>query len=252
LLRHIADGDPVTVPSRTAKEIGINRTTLVRLLSTLEDEGMIERRRDGAGYSLGPGIRQMCARALFSADVLQIADPVLADLTAALSLSSHLAVLDGKSVVYLLRRVPNLRLVSNVQIGTRLDAYSVNVGRIILAYMPENLVRTIFAGVDFTTVTEQTPKTVDALVVQLKRDRKLGLAWSDSNFEIGVSSVAAAVFDQLGRPIGAINVTGATSAFDRTPGRRQEIGAEVAQAATRISQQMGYVVSSEPPQGIPR
>lgn len=243
LLRHIANGDPVRVPSRTAKEIGINRTTLVRLLHTLEVEGMIERLRDGKGYGLGPGIRQLCARALFSADVVQIADAFLVELTETLRLSSHLAVLDGTSVVYLLRRVPNLHLVSNVHIGSRLSAYSVNAGRIILAYLSENAIRSLFEGVEFKAVTEQTPKTLNELFTLLDQDRATGLSWSDAGFEIGISSVAAAVFDHTGQVVASINVTGPTAAFDTYPDRRHEIGAAVASAAREISLQLGYNVS---------
>ena len=38
LLRRIAEGDAVTNMSRTARELGINRTTLLRLLHALESE----------------------------------------------------------------------------------------------------------------------------------------------------------------------------------------------------------------------
>jgi len=56
LLRHIADGDPVTSMSETAKTLKINRTTLLRLLYTLESEGFVERRSDEGGYQVGPSL----------------------------------------------------------------------------------------------------------------------------------------------------------------------------------------------------
>jgi DNA-binding IclR family transcriptional regulator len=238
LLRHIADGDPVSVPSRTAKDIGINRTTLGRLLATLEDEGMIERRRDSAGYALGAGIRRLCASALFGASVVQIADPLLIRLTAEFGLSSHLAELEGHSVVYLLRHVPNMRLVSNVQIGTRLEAHLVNAGRIILAFLPHERLLSLYKGLRLERVTDQTPANLESLVAQLHRDRELGLAWSDSSFESGVSSVAAPVFDHTGAVIASVNVTGPSSAFEGVQ-RRELIAAAVRQAAWDISQQLG-------------
>ena len=157
LLRHISEGDTVSVLSRTAKEIGINRTTLMRLLATLEREAIIERRREGIGYALGPGVRRLCAGALFGSDIVKIADPILIALTAQLGLSSHLAELDGRSALYLLRRVPNAHLVSSIQIGTRVDAHTVNAGRIILAHWPEDQVRALYKGVKLKRVTDQLP-----------------------------------------------------------------------------------------------
>lgn len=241
LLRHIAEGDPVVSAGQTSKKLAINRTTLMRLLTTLESEGMIERRRDGAGYSLGFGARALCASALFSSDVLQIADPILSALVAQLGLSSHLGILDGHSIVYLLRRVPNLHLVSNIQVGSRLPAHAVNAGRIILAYMPKDKVVATFARISLEPSTDKTPKSIAELLRQIERDRKLGMAWSDSNFESGISSVAAPIFDHAGQVIASINVTGATASFDVTAQRRTDIGAAVTKAAQDISRHMGYV-----------
>jgi DNA-binding IclR family transcriptional regulator len=240
LLRHLAEGDPVVTPAQTAKHLGINRTTLGRILSTLEAEGMIEKRHHGGGYSLGLGVRALCASALFSADFLQVADPILIELTESLGLSSHLGVLDGRSVVYLLRRVPNLHLVSNIQIGSRLPAHAVNAGRIILAYMPREKVIAIFDGFELEAVTDKTPTKLDHLLRQIDQDRQLGLAWSDSNFEIGISSVAAPIFDHAGQIIASVNVTGATQSFETNPQRRTEIGTAVSRAAHNISQRLGF------------
>ena len=68
LLRRIADGDGVANMSRTASAIGINRTTLLRLLHTLEAEGFIERDDDDSGWRIGLGLVALAARALRSAD----------------------------------------------------------------------------------------------------------------------------------------------------------------------------------------
>ena len=77
LLRHIAAGNPVVNISQTARALAINRTTVIRLLATLEAERMIEQRRDG-GYKLGFGLAGLAAQALFAADIVEIAEPVLA------------------------------------------------------------------------------------------------------------------------------------------------------------------------------
>ena len=96
LLRHIAEGDRVTNMSRTARELGINRTTLLRLLHTLEVERFIEALPDGQGWRIGIGLIGLTAQAFFSEDLVQTAVPVLTRLTENLSLSSHLGALDGQ------------------------------------------------------------------------------------------------------------------------------------------------------------
>src|SRR5262245_16643206 len=78
LLRAIADGDNAANMARTARAVGINRTTLMRLLHTLEAERFIERRPDGDGFQIGLGLVGIAARAFHSHDLVQVAIPVVA------------------------------------------------------------------------------------------------------------------------------------------------------------------------------
>src|SRR5258707_15533020 len=70
LLRRIAEGDGVTNMSRTAGAIGINRTTLLRLLHTLEGEGFIERADEHSGWRIGLGLIALAGRTFFSGDLV--------------------------------------------------------------------------------------------------------------------------------------------------------------------------------------
>lgn len=239
LLRRIAEGDAVTNMSRTARELGINRTTLLRLLHALESERFIEPRSEGDGWRIGVGLITLTAQAFFSEDLVQTAVPVLTRLAGTLTLSAHLAVLDGHEIVYLVRRVPNHALASNIRIGSRLPAHAANMGRIILANLPRERVDRLYAGFDLRPVTPQTPVTPLQLHTQLDADRALRLAWSDGNYEAGISSVAAAIFDVSNTPIAACNVTGQTAQFQGAE-RRAQIGAAVREAAREISMRLGW------------
>ncbi|PZP44380.1 MAG: IclR family transcriptional regulator [Azospirillum brasilense] len=240
LLRHIGAGDPVINVSRSASALGINRTTLIRLLHTLEAERFIERRPDGVGWRLGLGAFTVAAEALAQQDIVRVSTEVLQALVKEIGLSAHLAVLDELSIVYLLRLTPDMPLVSNVRVGSRLPAHATNMGRAILAQLPEARVRALFAGVALEKVTAQTPTTVEALLAQLAQDREAGLAWSAGYFETGVSSVAAPVFDATGACAGAINVTGHADWFGDDQGRRAAIGHALARAAADISSRLGF------------
>lgn len=250
LLRHIAAGDPVVNISHTARALAISRTTLIRLMATLEAERMIEVRREG-GYKLGLGLAGLAAQALFAADIVQVADPLLADLADRLGLSSHLGVIEGREVLYVARRTPNLHLVSNVRIGSRLPAHATSLGRIILAYMPREAVIALFDGVRLQASTPKTPTTMPALLRQIDQDRAEGLAWSDQNYEAGIASVAAPVFDHAGKIAGAINVTGPTRGFEGGALRHQEIAAEIAATADRISRGLGHLPPPDARRGVP-
>ncbi len=245
LLRHIADGDRVTNMSQTARTLGINRTTLLRLLRTLEAERLIEADPNRDGWRIGLGLIGLAAQAFFSQDLVQVAIPVADRLVETLGLSAHLAVLDGREVIFVVRRTPNVVLVSNVRVGSRLPAHASNLGRIILAHLPKEEVDGLYRGRKLAAVTDQTPVTLDQLRRRLDEDRSRGVAWSDGFAEPGLSSAAAPVFDAGGRPVAALNVSGRGEDF-ADAARRERIGEAVRSAAEEISRRLGWHPVAQP------
>jgi DNA-binding IclR family transcriptional regulator len=240
LIRHIAEGNPVLNMSETAKALKINRTTLLRLLHTLEAEGFVERSAGGAGFQVGLALLELGARALFSQDLVQVALPVLTKLAETVQLSAHLGVLDGTDVLYLVRRTPNTPLASNIRVGTRLPAHATTMGRMLLAFMTALEIETLYSGKTLQRFSAHTATTVSVLKVRAEQDRRAGIAWSDGYFERGITSAAVPVFDFAGTPVGAINVSGPSEAFAAAE-RRREIGGALRSAGVEISRRLGWL-----------
>ena len=243
LLRHIADGETVANMSVAAAALGINRTTLLRLLRTLEAEHFIERIPDAAGWRIGLGLVGLVAKSSYSRDLMQIATPILERLAQRTGLSAHLGVLDGTEAVYLARRIPNLPLASNIQVGHRIPAHATTLGRIILAYLPAEAVDALYADRRLRRFTGRTPASLPELHALLAQERAAGLAWSDSYYAEGVSSLAAAIFDQRSVAIAAVNVAGPSALFAPVPERREAIAASVRGAALEISERLGFAAT---------
>ena len=242
LIRHVAEGNPVLNMSETAKTLKINRTTLLRLLHTLEVEGIVEKRSNGAGFQVGLTFLELSARALFSQDLVQVAVPVLTRLAETLQLSAHLGVLDGTDVLYLVRRTPNTPLASNIRVGSRLPAHATTMGRMLLAFMTPVDIEALFAGRQLQRFSEHTPTTIAELREKAEKDRRDGVAWSEAHFERGIGSAAVPVFDFAGIPVGAINVSGPVVAFANEQ-RRRRIGDELRKAGSEISRRLGWIGS---------
>ena len=240
LIRHIAEGNTVVNMSETAKTLKINRTTLLRLLHTLEVEGFVERRPEGAGFQVGITLLGIAARTLFSQDVVRVSVPILTHVAETLQLSSHLGVLDGSDVVYLVRRTPDIPLASNIRVGSRLPAHATTMGRIILAHLAAAQIDVLFAGKTLQRFSEHTSGTVADVHARAASDRAAGIAWSAAHFESGISSAAVAVFDYTGGPVAAINVSGPVDSFSDKK-RRQAIDDELCKAGREISLRLGWI-----------
>lgn len=240
LLRHVAAGNRCRNTSHTAKALGINRTTLIRLLATLEAEGIIEQIDEGGGYRLGTGLIALASEALNERSILQVARPFLKRLVDTLNLSAHLGVLEGREIVYLARETPNSHLASTVREGTRLPAHATTIGRILLAELPMASLRSLYAGQTLESFTSKTRTTLASLEKQLHADRARGMSWSVANFEPEIGSAAVAVHDHQARAVGAINVTGHASIFADDSPHTERIERELKAAARAMSEALGY------------
>ncbi|GBQ22489.1 IclR family transcriptional regulator [Gluconacetobacter sacchari] len=239
LLRYIGDGGSLANVKAAAAALGISRTTLLRLLHTLEMERFIERARDGE-YQIGIGLVGLVGESAFGQGLVRIALPIVANLAEKSGLSAHLGVLDGREAVYLARRVPNVPLASNISVGSRVGAHATTLGRAILAWLDPEDVRALYENCPLGQYTDRTPASWKTLSETLKRERETGYSESDGLYSDGVSSIAAPVFDESGRPIASVNVSGPTPLFETEGGRRAYIADLVTDAARQISVRLGW------------
>jgi DNA-binding IclR family transcriptional regulator len=126
-----------------------------------------------------------------------------------------------------------------ITVGARVPAHATTMGRIILAYKPVAYVQEHFSGRPLAKFSESTPLTFEALMLLLRADRERGYVISHSNFEAGIASIAAPLFDAKGEVVGAINVSTPENAIERATFDTQVCDALRA-AARRISELSGY------------
>lgn len=238
LLRYIGDGHSCRNLSTASRDLGINRTTLIRLIHTLLEERMIEETAEAAGYRLGVGLVTLGAQAIGGRDLVRTCQPVLQRLCEESSMSAHIGIIDGTDIVYLARVAPNSHLVSNVQAGARLRAHTSSIGRAILAEMNPQDIASLLDGAKLEALTAKSPTTVKAVIAQASDDKSKGYAWSVGNFEAGIGSCGAAIFDHTGTVVGALNVSGPDSRFS-DPKQSETIRNAVCRAAVDASALLG-------------
>lgn len=240
VLRYIAAGNRCRNTSRAAKDVGVNRTTLIRLLATLEAERMIEALPDDGGYRLGTGLIALATEALNDRGLIPTARPILSRLAERLNLSAHLGVREGRDIVYLARETPNSHLASTVREGTHLPAHATTIGRVLLAALTRDELRDLYRDAPLEAYTDKTRTSLSDLEDQLAEDRARGMSWSVANFEHEIGSAAVTVHDHQGRAVAAINVTGHVSAFEKGSPLTHRIEAELRAAARELSEALGY------------
>lgn len=216
------------------KKLGLPRSTVFRLLTTLQTMGFVQRTADERQFKLGPAVLSAGFEYLASLDIVEVAQPILQRLRDETGMSSHLVVQDGREIVYVARFAARTAIISTVNIGTRFPVHATVMGRMMLLDHSDERLRELFPTDPLPKYTEQTPTTLARLQAVLAEDRALGYGISQSFFEPGVTSVAAPVRDAEGRIIAAINITAVHGNIeaDRLHG---ELKDKVLEAAAQIA-----------------
>lgn len=198
---------------------GLPRSSVYRLLAVLEDRGFVLRFPESRTYGLGVNAFELSQGFLRQEPLTRLGRPLLAALVDRVGESGHLAVLDGRDVLYLVeerapRRPP---LVSDV--GVRLPAHLTASGRAMLAALPAAQVRALFSGPGPLSSRTRPAPTYAGLREQLREVRARGHAVEDGEVTDGLASVAVAVRNRAGWPVAAVAVTFASDVL----AARQEV-----------------------------
>lgn len=189
-----------------ARELSLPRASAFRLLHTLEGMNFLVADSDRK-FRLGPAVLGLGFGYLASDDLIDIAQPVLKQLRDKTGLSSHMAILDGSEVVYVIRHAARSTISSSVRVGTRFPVHATVMGRMLVCDFTYAQLRSMFPEDRLQVYTPLTPSTIGELAFLLRDDKARGYAVSQSFFEKGVSTVAAPVRDGFGQVVASINVT---------------------------------------------
>jgi DNA-binding IclR family transcriptional regulator len=219
--------------------LGLPRPSVFRLVHTLETLGYLVRNEDAKRYRLGSAVLSLGFEYLTSLDLPDLARGALEALRHRTGASAHLAIREGREIVYLARYPSLTGLTSTVRVGTRLDAHATTMGRVLLAGLGDDVIRDLYRDRTLPWHTSQTPTSVQELLDMLERDRRQGYVIGRSFYERGVVSIAAPVRDTQGETVAAISLTVAEPAVD-PHAVSGELRIAVCEAAEEISQNLGH------------
>ena len=197
-----------------AERVRLPKSTVARLLATLEDVDAVER-FDGARWRIGPGVTALTEAASPERSLISIARPFLVDLVSELGEDAGLGLPDGNEILY----VDQVESDNPVQVrdwtGTRAPMHAVPSGLVLLAEWPEEALAA-YLRVELASLTHRTETDPPRLRRRLATARKVGYAWGLEEFADGIDSVAAPIRDARGKAVAAVHVHGPAYRFPPT------------------------------------
>jgi len=237
LVKAFSDDDHELGISGLAKRLGLAKSTVHRLATTLVGEGMLEQSAEDGKYRLGLALFELGAMVRRRMDFTASARPFLRMLMEKTGETAHLAILDHGSVLYLITHESQQAIRSSFNVGTRSPAHSTAIGKALLAFQPEEAVQAVIAR----GLHPSTPNTLtDARTLRREMEavRMRGYAIDDEESEIGLRSIAAPIRSDSGSVIAGISISGPVHRTTRKTllGWSQDLIA----AADAASQRLGW------------
>lgn len=189
--------------SELATRAGLPVPTAHRLVAELTEWGALSRRPDGR-YRIGRRLWDLGMLAAVQADLQEVASPFLHDLYAATLATVHLAVRVDDQVLYIDRLGGHSSVPVVSTIGSRLPMHATGVGKVLLAYAPEDIQRRVLS--DLTRITPHTITEPGRIHRQLARVREEGFAVTSEEMSMGAASVAVPVLSRNERVVAALGV----------------------------------------------
>ncbi|MCX8022009.1 MAG: IclR family transcriptional regulator [Syntrophorhabdaceae bacterium] len=225
-----------------SSSLNLPKGTVHRLLTSLAYFGYIRQDAKTKNYLLGLKLLELGNLITSPLDLRKIAEPYLKELAEKTKETVHMVVLDQYEVVYIEKiesevGTGGLKMASRV--GARNPAHSCAVGKVLLSYLTEEELDTF---IEKKGLPQRTPNTIVS-PIQLKEHlllvRNQGYAIDDEENEKGIRCVAAPIFDDKGRPVSAISISGPS--FRVTKKLIQEVlKKELINTGLEISRALGF------------
>ena len=238
---------PVSAAS-IARELGLPRSSVYHLLTVMEEAGFVVHLPEEHLYGLGVSAFELSSAYMRQDPLVRLAAPLLGALVDEVGESAHLAVLDGREVVYVVEERARHRPSLVTDVGVRIPAHLTASGRSMLAELPVAQLRALYPGT--SAFGERTPggrvTGVRELRAELEATRVRGWAeeWGDVTADFG--SVAVPVHDHRNLPVAGLAVTFLADRLDEEA--RARVVRALKRVANSLSQRLYGALQVDPPE----
>jgi len=220
-----------------SKRVGLHNSTTFHLAKTLVSLGYMRQERDSKRYRVGRPLFALAASALDEIEMVNLATPILEDLSRETGESGHFAVRMGDAVVVIARTSGAGAFQLTDRVGVVRPAHCTALGKIILASLRPDQLKRFLERVELKPSTRKSITEPSVLLREIAEIRRDAIAFDDGEFNAEVRCVAVPVYNFTGEVIGALGISGPI--WRMTDQVLQSRAKLVQTAASRLSAEFG-------------
>jgi IclR family KDG regulon transcriptional repressor len=190
-----------------SKLVGLHNSTAFHLVKTMVSLGYIRQEKDKR-YRVGRPLFALAANCLDEVEMVNLATPVLEDLSRETGESGHFAVRMGDAVVVIARTSSPGAFQLTDRVGVTRPAHCTALGKMILASLQGDQLQRFLQRAELKPSTEKSITDPATLLREIEEIRRSGIAFDDGEYNTEIRCVAVPVRDFTGQTIGALGISG--------------------------------------------
>ncbi len=237
ILRCFSEKEPELGVTAISLHLGLHKSTVSRILATLQFEGLVSQNPETSKYRLGLGLVSLAGVALGRLDVRGLAQPYLPNLAELTGETINISVLDGNECVIIEREASPKSIQYLGWIGRRTPVHCTSSGKVFLAYSTPAQRAAILSS-NLQSYTEYTIVDRRELEACLPEIRDSGSAVVHGEFEVGFCDIAAPIMNHLQEVIATVSISGPTFRMEKET--LDTFIQPLCKTGAKISSQLGY------------
>ena len=206
VLQIISDQERPIIFTDILKKSDLTRPTLYRILSSLEEEGLIHK-TNSKHYKLGSRLISLAHNALAQFDIRRIAYSALNKLRDETGETVHLAIRSKDMMVYVDKFESKEIVRMTSMVGTLIPFYSSSVGKAYLSGIDENELNEILKNLGLLPQTSQNKANLDKIYKDIELTNKNGYSFDNEENENGIICFGAIIKDVTSYPVASVSVS---------------------------------------------
>jgi len=219
------------------KALNMPKTTVHRMLLTLEDEGFVIQEQRGGLYGLTYKLFSLGRKAVSYINIVDESKKYALCLLEQIDETVNLCVISGTDMLILDKQPTTQALKPDNIVGTSFPIFYSASGKAFIAFSSQDYQDTMLEKIHINTRPNITDRAFEYFLQELDEVRKTGLAYDNEEIFAGVRCIAVPIFDFNNVPIAAFSVTAPSIRLNKKNTERIELC--LLEAGKKLSLQLG-------------
>ena len=206
VLKCFSPQKPELSGNELAAILGMHKTTAYRMLSTLAEEKLLERRGNRGVYRIGPGLYVLGNLFLSTTDIIKAAEPVVKMVNELTGEVTNLSIFFDGYISYVMREESKYEFRWGRHVGSYVPAHVSAMGKVFLSELSDSEIDAIYPEEKLISFTSHTVATKTELKARLEKIRRDGISIDYEGQTYGVAGFSNGIRDSSGKVVAAISI----------------------------------------------